>query len=88
MSTNSLTLGAVLDRRRLTGAPIANRFTRDYLRAVKRATRHMIYGDDTRAADSYAEARRFAHYAADHGDREPLIDVLSRAVLDTDDADA
>lgn len=74
MSTNSLTLQHVIDRRSIDPA----RFVRKYHDAIQRMTR-AILDDDQKTADSAdSDARRYAHYAASMGDASCIEDRLCR----------
>lgn len=75
MSTNSLTLQHVIDRRSIDPAA---RFVRKYWEAIKQVNR-AILDDDQQAADNADNAaRRYAHYAASLGDGSCITDRLCR----------
>lgn len=74
MSTNSLTLQHVIERRTID----PSRFVTKYHDAIQRMTR-AILADDQRAADiADQDARRYAHYAASMGDASCIEDRLCR----------
>lgn len=82
MSTNSLTMQHIYDRRATQSRDYMSR----YIDALKKANRLVLdaetEADDQAANDAYEDARKLAHVAADHGEKGPLIDQLERAYAD------
>lgn len=74
MSTNSLTLQHVMDRRGTTGLTYVARY-RTMIVAQARAA---LSGDDEAYRKAGEQARKIAHYAADSGNADLLIDQLER----------
>jgi hypothetical protein len=82
MSTNSLTLQHVYDRRATKTRDYMTRYVTAMQRAVTLTARAENEADDAAAIDACETARKLAHIAADHGEYEPLFDQLERAYQD------